>query len=235
MKKLKSKRSLSIFGFFVIAAVLTQFFTNCGVLNTGKFTAQGADSIGLASLSVSHPEEKADAPNLKNFLVNREYVRALLLDVFTSANFPTGDIDGAYLRPWVLNKPGAFGGNCDLYSSESGNDCGGSVANTNLPLQTTGSTLRSISTVAVCEYLLSNDNAVYAALEKTSDVEKSYPNAAAISQVYSLFRRGWDIDSTTLGLYMQLDASLKERGAPPLDRWRLVIQSICEDPAWQAL
>lgn len=217
-----------------LGAVLCQFFLNCsGVgLNSGFAVADGT-VFSSSAPPLNEPSAKTQAPTNKDNLVPRSYVIGLLRDVFSSENHPVGALEGT-LRDYVLNKPGPFGGNCDLYSSESGRDCGGDIANATLSPLASYSTLRVVSLSTACENILSDDNAVLAVLEKIG-VGTELPETPSVGKLYSLFRRGWDPDPYYVATLVKMDLQLAQKNVSNLDRWRLQILMICEDPVWQSL
>ncbi len=232
MKKKITAIILSLFGL----SVLTQAFINCGQLTGAGFVLvadPGFSSADSSGIPTSHPIELAQAPVNRNYLVPRSYVMDLLTSIFTSSAHPVTSLTGQ-LRQWVLNKPGTFGGNCDLVSSETGNDCGGDISNTSVSPLATASTMRAVSLTAACENILSDDQAVAAVLEKIQN-PLVVPDQAALGQLYSLFRRGWDPDPSYVAVLIQMDHDIAQAGAANIDRWRMAIQTVCEDPFWQAL
>lgn len=222
----------------ILAGVVSTFaFANCGRLLPTAFSVDASTGLGVGEtigMTTAHPAmAEVQAPTEKGYLVPREYVVDLLGDIFASTAHPVQGLT-AQLRAWVLNKPGAFGGNCDLYSSETGNDCAGDAANNNLAPLAPASTMRAVALTAVCENILADDNAVAAVLEKMSP-PPTEPEEVSVGQLYGLFRRGWDADPDYVQSLLQLNDDLKTDGAVLKDRWRLLIQTMCEDPVWEAL
>lgn len=219
-----------------IVFVLCQLFLNCSGTGFGVNSGFEISSETVFSSSappLGEPSAKTQAPSNKNNLVPRSYVIGLLQEVFSSPNYPVEGLEGT-LRDYILNKPGSFGGNCDLNSSETGKDCGGDIANSTLSPLASSSTLRVVSLSTACENILSNDNAVRAVLEKIG-VNSELPGAQSIGKLYSLFRRGWDPDSNYTSALLQMDRNLSQQKVSDMDRWRLQILMICEDPVWQSL
>lgn len=217
--------------FLAASTCLIQLFMNCSALNlsNGFTPLSSTDSAAIPTTEVS---AEANAPTNNSYMVPRSYVIGLLTDIFTSSNYPVNTLTST-LRSFVLNKPGSFGGNCDLNSSETGNDCGGDISNSALAPLAAASTLRAVSISAACENILSDDNAVQAVLEKIPHGDT--PTSASVGQLYSLFRRGWDPDPSYVQTLMQMDQNVTQEGTNNLDRWRLQILMICEDPVWQSL
>lgn len=214
--------------------VLSQFFLNCSGMGFNNTFISDSNFSSMDSLQIPLGEHMATAnlPVNNNYLVPRSYAVSLLTDIFTSPNFPVKVLTQT-LREFILNKPGSFGGNCDLTSSESGNDCGGDISNSALPPMAPASTIRAVSLSATCENILSDDNAVNAVLEKLN--HHVAPDGNSIGQIYSLFRRGWEPDPNYVATLVQMDNDLVSSGSSNIDRWRLQILTICEDPVWQSL
>ncbi len=220
--------------YFAIALTLiglTQLYQNCAPIP--QFETLDQASLSPASvLPVTHPPDttKLTSPQ-KNPGASREYISQILTDIFTSTSTPVPNL-GGILHTWIQTRPNSFGGKCSLYDSNTLTDCSNDSANTMLSSKVETTSVRQTLKIQVCEQILSNDQAITAALEKIQSTSAT-PNASSIGQLYSLFRRGWDPDPAFVATLVDMDKSLANKKIVPLERWRAVLLVICEDPFWE--
>ena len=215
--------------FFVVT---TQLYQNCGQLTGLAILDAGQLELGSQGDSdMNHPGAVTPAaPSQKLLVYNRTYVASLVREVFSSSTaFPHLEV---LINQWILKRGGQYGQGCDPYSSYSGQDCGGSIANANLAFQTEDNTLRESYRVQFCEHVLGFDQAVMAVLEKVSN-RSTAPTAGAVRQIYGFFYRGDDAPDAIVASLMELDTTLAQNGESVMDRWRGVILQVCESSGWQ--
>lgn len=216
----------------IIGLVLTQFYQNCSQLGGFEAMDSSANSLSMGSNDVNHPsQQEAVLPTQRVQMVNKSYVAALFREVFASTNNPVPGLEGL-INQWVYFKGSQYGQGCDPYSSYSGFDCGGSIANANLPYQSEDNTVRQSFNVQACENILGLDQGVNAVLEKVVN-HSTAPTASAVAQIYEMFYRGDDAPSLVVSSLMEMDKSLAANGESVINRWRAVMLQVCESPGWQ--
>ncbi len=72
------------------------------------------------------------APSQKILVGNRRYVATLVREIFTRVSGPIPNLE-ALINQWILYRDAQYGLGCNPYSSYSGKDCGGDIANASLP------------------------------------------------------------------------------------------------------
>lgn len=209
-------------------------FQNCSTKTRPLYLDSINSNLDLSSLVPSdHP---ATVPvgliQQKKQIVNRDYVKALFNDIFSSPGKDSNDIE-ALVEIWVNKKASQFGLGCDSYSSYSGSDCGGSISSSNLPVYIVHNTVRESYHLQLCQNILSLDKSIHFVLEK---IEKplSVPDPNAIIQIYNLFYRSNDPEANIINSLIEFDKGLANNNEPPLERWRGLILLICESPGWQS-
>jgi hypothetical protein len=231
-------------------AIMTQLYQNCAPVQDG-FGVQSSESNDLASTAPEtdtgtgpgtatgtdgHPtaEKATTLPTRKQMVVPRTFVAGLVREVFTSANYPIGNLENL-IDKWVLFKGGQYGGSCNFYSTYSTRDCGGSNSNANIGYYTDDNTARESFRIQLCENILGQNNGVNAALEKAGLTSASPVNAASVIAVYGLFYRDNPANPNVVNTLLDLNKSLAEKNATPMNIWRATLSQICESPGWQLL
>lgn len=227
----KSKMSLLL---LCVGIVTTQFYQNCAPMQMNEFASLSVtEGHDMGSGSGAHPiDEQKVLPSQKQLVVNKEVVAALMRDIFTSKEYPVTNLE-RLIWTWVYYKGAQYGGSCNYYLSHSGRDCDGSSGNTNTSYHVESNTIRESFHIQICENILGLDNGVHAALQKVSLVSTSPVNSANVTNVYGLFYRGTSITTAELGTLLDLDKTLAEQKAAPLERWRAILSQVCESPGWQ--
>ena len=226
MGRARSFIALSIFSWLAVAC------------SPGDFGSFSLASRPARPVEFEHPPQpKPEPPRQFHTLVPREYVEQLFLEIFSSPSYSEEQqVQLAdTVRVLVKEKPASFGGSCNLYDTPSGRDCGGDFAGTNLPLAQEPSVARGLDTIVACELLVSKEIFLLAALDNIGAGPSGEPSAAAIGELYSLFRRGWDPDPQFVATLLELNQSLSSAEVPARERWRLLVLTACEDPFWQSL
>lgn len=219
----------------LVGIVLTQFFQNCAQM--GEFAALDQSSLNLqmgtaAGTDQSHPAQKeVTLPTQKVQVVNREYVAALMREIFTTSTGPIANLEDL-IDLWIMNRGAQYGLACNPYNTYSGRDCGGDISNANLPIKTDDNTVRESFRVQFCENILGQDEGVNAILEKISN-RPSAPTKDAVRQVYALFYRGDGASDEVVNSLMELDKSLALNNESTTERWRALALQVCESPGWQ--
>ncbi|MEK7357371.1 MAG: hypothetical protein AAB250_13045, partial [Bdellovibrionota bacterium] len=189
------------------------------------FTAPTPDPNEPVSESVSEPVKATYAGRL----MGRAYVAAILRDAFKSSSFdPSSEVDR------VMTAPSKYGQACNVYSTYSGKDCNEAViSNSAVPSMPESTVVRQLDKVVVCEELLHSTGAVEAVLSKVGTASVNAVSRDKISQVFGLFFRSRNSTSSELDTLESFAGKLT--GASNTDKWRAIIQVICEMPEWEAI
>ncbi len=234
MRMLKSQKN-KIFTLLLTGLVLTQMYQNCGQM--GEFQTLDMSSMNLSmgsggTTDMDHPAQKEVVlPTQKIQIGNRDYVAALLREVFTRSSGPIPNLEGL-LNQWIINRGAQYGLGCNPYSSYSARDCGGDVANANLAYRTDDNTVRESFRIQFCENALGMDEGVNAILEKIPN-RGAAPSAETAKQVYGLFYRGDGPSDLVVSSLLDLDRALAAKNETAFERWRALALQVCESPGWQ--
>lgn len=210
-------------------------FTNCSNL------AQPFETVDLTSLvpndeptSPSHPpNEKAQVSTQKPVISNRLYAASVIRDVFTNSGGALLPGLETELNKWILSRLPQFGGGCDLYSSNSGRDCGGDGSGVNIAPRVDTTTVRQTYMIKICETATSLANSMTYVMSRLGITPGTEPTPTTISQLYMLYYRTDYPDKNILQLLVQLDYDLKANGENVEERWRALTNYICELSDWQ--
>ncbi|WII73697.1 hypothetical protein QJS83_07390 [Bdellovibrio sp. 22V] len=230
-----NKASIKFFTLALIGLTLTQAYQNCGQM--GGFQTLDSSSMNLqlgsaGGTDLTHPGQKeVTPPTQKVQVVNREYVASLMREIFTTSAGPVPNLEGL-LNQWIITRGAQYGLACNPYSSYTGRDCGGDIANANLAYETDDNTVRESFRIQFCENVLGMDEGVNAILEKIANRPVA-PNISAIKQVYGLFYRGDEAPQLVIDSLMDLDRTLVKQNETTLERWRALALQVCESPGWQ--
>lgn len=232
---MRLQKRTSLFVLLIVGVCLTQFYQNCAPLTPGFTVMASSSDTPLGSLGDPHPQvdHQTDLPARRQLVVPRTYVAQLFREVFTSTTYPVASLENL-IDKWVMYKGGQFGGACNIYSSYSSRDCAGTVANTNIPAYTDDNTMRESFRVQLCENILGQDNGVKSALEKISLTTASPISATTVTAAYGLFYRNDPPADGVVGALLDLSQSLAPN-TTAVNKWRLVLDQICESPDWQLL
>lgn len=237
MQQLKKIKKISKYTFHVIGslAVLVLYFQNCSnesnplVLQTDYSSL----AVPLPPLPIDHPPEKTDHQTTVKFQqVNRDYVAALLTDIFTAEDGTISAEIENQLAHWIVSRGNHFGLGCDVYSSYTGQDCLFQVEASNLPVQMDDNPIRQSYIVQFCQSVLAVDSAVQIVKRKVSP-EGVYPNRESVIKIYNLFYRSNNPNESVINSLLDFDRALAGNNEDQMNRWRGVIQQVCESPAWQ--
>lgn len=230
------KQKISIFLVLTLGLFMTQLYQNCAPLSLDRGFAALSSTEGhdTGEGSGSHPPQVAEkiVPTRKQHIVNKTYVSEIFRDIFTSKTYPILNFEGMIFK-WAYSKGPQFGGSCNFYSSYSGKDCTDSSANTNTPYFVDNNTVRESYRIQLCENILGINNGVKAGLEKLNLTVASPINAENVTLVYGLFYRDNPPDQNVLNALLDLNLSMANGNASPMDQWRAILSQVCESPGWQ--
>ena len=232
-KMTKNNLKVSIV-FILTSLVVFQLFQNCAKLEgfttevEGIYLAMGSEGEG----DLVHPAPKeTSSPTQKLQFAHREYVATLMREIFTDASYPVTELEPLIFH-WIYSRGAQFGSACNAYSTHSGRDCGGDIANANLTIRADSNTVRESFRVQFCENILAIDNAVRALTQKIEN-RPTAPDQNSIIQIYDLFYRGDPPSDEVVQALLELDRSLASNNETELNRWRAVALQICESSGWQ--
>ncbi len=234
LKKIK-KMSKYIFHVIGLLFVLVLYFQNCSnesnpLVLQAEFSSL---SVALPPLPIDHPPEKTDHQTTVKFQqANRDYVAALMRDVFTADDDSTPAEFENHLERWIVFRGNQFGLGCDVYSSYTGQDCFWQVEASNLPVQMDDNPIRQSYIVQFCQSVLATDTAVQIVKKKISP-EGNYPNRESIIKIFNLFYRANNPNENVINSLLDFDRALAENNEDQTNRWRGMILQVCESPGWQ--
>lgn len=224
-----------IIGSALFISVILIYFQNCSTKTPPLYlSSTSSESAAGLPLPLDHPPTPtADLTTQKVLIVNRDYVKTLLLEIFTGNQGPSENLE-TLVEAWVTNRGSQFGLGCDTLSSYSGRDCGGDSTASNSPQFVDHNTVRESYHLQLCRQILASDIAVNNVLEKIKP-NLPVPNKDAVISLYNLFYRGDDPNENIINSLLDLDHSLAQSRESTIERWRGLILVVCESPNWQIL
>lgn len=233
-RSLRANNFTKIIALFLAVGVSVQLFQNCSAVmspeDEGSYSSR-FPSTGL-STPTDHPNDAVVKPTSQRpVLANREYIFQLFSEVFETPQ--TANSASSTIKAWVGNHSGIFGYPCNPKGPNGVGDCGGSDL---APMNPQSDTLRASHKAQLCLTLTSNQTFLQNALSKI-DNRPAQPDLQSIHQIIKLFYRG---EEDMLGLANELlvfDQSVKETDPmiTTIDRWRLLVNMVCESPNWELL
>lgn len=238
---------------FLILAVFT--LSSCleeqPLLPEGKIE----DSSELPPLPVTHPptdtsgggvnpQSQSEDPKL---LGSRMYVRSVFEEIFsTPATNPqlqvildkylTAADDLGISGSASFEYMSLFGGPCDVYDEAgAGKGCNNSRSNLFNPVFAPSTPGRESVRMKTCTEITQNNTLVDAALAKAGLSSSSEYNDANFKKVFALFYPGIDPLNNVLTSFKDLNTVMNNASETSLNRWRMILFTICRSPDWQVL
>jgi len=225
------RKIYAIFALFLGLFGLLQAYTNCS-----KAEVNMAESTSM-TLSPDHPAAQSLLSAQYNSpLGHKKFISSLMRDVFSNSSSEANYLTAlnANIQYWSDNQGAQLGLACNPYESTTGQDCGGNIGNSNLPISSVSTTIREAIRIHLCDEILGYDNAVTAALANAS-VSAAVPDEDSIRALTGLFYRGELPSQEFISTFVEMDQHLSAEGLGTTDRWRMILVELCETTEWQRL
>lgn len=224
--------------FFIYSTVfIGVFFFTLLFQNCGQFTATSSSS---EQLSPNHPpieiEQKASVTRDRLLLGDAFYVMSVFRDVFAGENSHP-DITGFVeyvLREEILSAQTEFGRACSLFHDGALQNCNGNVFNQSINMKSSSSSLREAARLQTCQRLVNNDYVLTQLINKVKGSSDA-PTKESVSRIVLLFFPALDSTKDFETSLLKLETRMVAGAEPVIDRWRLIVFSVCEEPGWQLL
>jgi hypothetical protein len=159
---------------------------------------------------------------------DRFYVASVLTQVFGPDSAPV-------VNPLVRDNMAAFGGPCDQAGRVGGNNCGGRLSFSQLPMLPVSMATREGYRLRACETLTFDDNLLkYAVGQIEAATLLDPPNSTAVDKVYEQFYPGQKPTTAVHDALVDVVRKASD-GKTPLDGWRFLFMTVCSSPDWQLL
>jgi hypothetical protein len=224
--------------FVLIGMAVGLAFQNCSNLNIGSQFSVAADL--RSPLAINHPDVSPDitptsskpAIQLMDRRMMISHVRQLFIDSKTSADIVSwfGSIEFVDTTQFQTS----MGGACNVLSTGNNRDCNYNFGNQNLPFYSSGSPSREAGRFLLCSRMTFHQVFLDAFLRRIPNV-KATPDRASVAAAYALMHRGQEPPAAVLDALMNLDDEMIQAQEAPGNRWRLMVQTVCESSAWQVL
>ncbi|MGZ3722544.1 MAG: hypothetical protein ACXVA9_06420 [Bdellovibrionales bacterium] len=225
------RKILGICGVFVGLFALLQSYTNC---SKSEVNMNEGSSV---TLNQNHPNLQASITAQYNTpLGHKKFIASIMRDTFTNSASTAeylGAVDG-YTTYWADRQGTQLGLACNPYESQTGQDCGGSISNSNSAISSVSTTIREAIRIHLCDEILGYENAVTAALAN-AHVTAATPDENSIRAVTGLFYRGELPSQEFISTFVEMDQHLSAEGLGNTDRWRMILVELCETTEWQRL
>jgi hypothetical protein len=237
--KLKSNPGL-LGSLAILAAVVGMFFQNC---------AQGFSVKPLTfNLSIDHPsiheasttDEEVIPPvaSSKLLIGDQRFLESAFRDAFLSPDSPaneTGFLDAVLIQEFRREQH-LLGRGCDPLEYGDGTPCEGILNNASISMSPSTSSGREAARLQICRRVISNDTMMARVIKKVSQGDTT-PNAPAIEAIVRLFYPNMDqavVNQSVLSLG-ELDYGMTKGNEKILDRWKVLMLTVCESSGWEAL
>ncbi len=215
---------LSVFLFITL-------FQNCG-----QFTAINSSS---EQLSPNHPpiEVKVSSVTRDRMLLGDGFfVMSVFRDVFldeTSNNDIINFVEYV-LREEILSAQTEFGRACSVFNDGAAQNCNYNIFNQSIAMKSSSSSLREAARLQTCQRLVNNDYVLGGLINKVKG-SSEVPNSTSIAKIVQLFFPALESKDEYVQPLLKLEASMAKGSEAVIDRWRIMVLSVCEEPGWQLL
>lgn len=227
--------------FLAVFCVLGVMYSNCSrdVTTLGLSSKSGGSSI-QQELPFGHPDTSLESKGAlvmgQLTLGDGDYVKSVLRDIFENQapTQPIKDYVESVIWDEFTRNQSAFGRSCDPLSDGSYWPCYFMETNVNITMSSQSSSVRQGSVIQACRRILANDTVLSAVLGTISG-GRSTPSSDSIKSAAGLFFPAAIHDPQLLGHLEDIDQTMAENSEKVMDRWRILLLTLCESPAWQIL
>ena len=238
MKSLKTRPGM-LGSLAIMAAMIGLLFQNC---------AQGFSVNQLTfNLPINHPsiheasEEVQVAPPVatsKLVIGDQLFLESAFREAFLSPDSPpneTGFMDYLFAEEFRREQH-LLGRGCDPIEFGDGTPCNGILNNASISMSPSTSSGREAARLQICRRVISNDVMMARVIRKVSAGDTT-PNATSIEAIVRLFYPNMDqevVNQSVLALG-ELDYGMTKGNERILDRWKILLLTVCESSGWEAL
>jgi hypothetical protein len=177
---------------------------------------------------------------------DRDFVRSVFFNVFSAplalgdggapdAGDNTAAFNGLFDAE-IIAQQHLFGRACNPLEKGNGDDCNGNLTNAALK-GIESSAGREATRIQLCRRFSANDDFAGRAITRAGGALTAAPNEASFAGIARLFYP--DIEPEDLTPLQKslatLDAEMSKNAEPMLERWRMLLLTVCETPDWQIL
>lgn len=215
----------AIFGFFTTPFL----FQNC---------AQPRSSVNTDMvLSQNHPSlegSPSGSTQTRLLLGDSFYVLSVFRDVFLTnqSSAAVRNFVETVLTEEILSNQTEFGRACSFFHDGFLHKCNNDINNQALAMKSTNSTLREAARIQTCQRLVNNDSVLFDLINR---VRKSTttPNRESVEEIVHLFFPAIESSAHLIDPLLALDMRMAQESERTIDRWRMIVLLVCEEPGWQ--
>ncbi len=167
---------------------------------------------------------------------DRYYLESVFRDVFAPSGTDVNIVN--YVNTVLIQEfsttQNMLGRGCDVNEDGSLFYCYDSIANLEIAMGAGTSSIREAARLQVCRRIISNSTVVASVVNEIRS-NQSTPNANSIAKLVELFFPAGNAPESINSELLGLDAEMAAGGETVENRWKILLLSVCESPAWQVL
>ena len=233
-----SKRYLSIFGTVLGLVSFGAIYQNCG---NGFMYGQRSVELPSTHPSIESAEDtQSTAVQTKTKLLigDQRYLSSAFREAFLT---PESDANEKGFLEAVLvqefhSEQHLLGRGCDPIEHGDGGVCAGIINNASIAMSPSTSSGREAARLQVCRRVIANDTMMRRLVAKISPKDIT-PTAETLEEVVRLFYPNTDqeVVDASVNQLIALDYEMAKGSERILDRWKLLVLTVCESSGWEML